>query len=107
MVRRIALTIALGIAVVSISHMADAEERPPIEIGRYQVIVLYNSDASALLVDTVTGRSWVLSGKNARMWSDLNYGKMEGDHLVLTPPPCTQENPSCYFPSTAAGNAAQ
>ena len=103
MVRRIALTIALGIAGVSISHMADAEERPPIEIGRYQVVVLYNSDQIALLLDTVTGRSWILSGKKARAWPDLNYGEAEGKHLALTPPPCTQDNPTCYFSGPNSG----
>jgi hypothetical protein len=100
MVRTIA--IALGIAMVLTSRIVDAEERPAAEIGRYQVVVLYTSDASALLIDTVTGRSWILGGKKARAWSDLNYGKMEGDHMALTPAPCTQDNPSCYFPLTGS-----
>jgi hypothetical protein len=106
MVQRIAIAIALGVLGLPMSGIVAAEDRPQIEIGRYQVIVLYNADASALLIDTVTGRTWVLSGKKARTWSDLNYGKMEGDRLALTPPPCTQDNPSCYFPSTGTGQKA-
>jgi hypothetical protein len=93
MVRTIAIAIALGIAMVPTSRIVDAEERPAAEIGRYQVVVLYTSDASALLIDTVTGRSWVLGGKKAaRAWSDLNFGRLEGDHMALTPAPCTRQS---------------
>jgi len=97
MLQKIGIVLGLGIVLAPMSHAVEAQERPQIEIGRYQVVVLYNSDQTALLVDTVTGRSWILSGKKARTWSDLNYGQAEGNHLALTPPPCTQDNPTCYF----------
>lgn len=99
MLRKIAIVIGLGIALAPSWRVVEAQERPQIEIGRYQVVVLYNSDQTALLLDTVTGRSWMLSGKKARAWSDLNYGPADGNHLALTPPPCTQDNPTCYFSS--------
>jgi len=101
MLRKLAISLGLGIALAS--HVVEAQERPQIEIGRYQVVVLYNSDQIALLLDTVTGRSWILSGKKARAWPDLNYGEAEGKHLALTPPPCTQDNPTCYFSGPNSG----
>ena len=102
MVRRTTIAISFGILAGSASDAVNAQERPQVEIGRYQAVVLYNSDASALLVDTVTGRTWVLSGKKAQSWTDLNYGKVSDGHLVLMPPPCTQDNPTCYFEIPAA-----
>jgi len=103
------IVVASGVLAGSASDVANAQERPQVEIGRYQVVVLYNSDAAALLIDTVTGRSWVLGSKKERSWTDLNYGKMTDGHLVLMPPPCTQDNPTCYFEIPAAkksGDAA-
>ena len=96
------IAIAFGVLAGFASDAVNAQERPQVEIGRYQVVVLYNSDAAALLIDTVTGRSWVLGNKKDRSWTDLNYGKVTDGHLVLTPPPCTQDNPTCYFEMPAA-----
>src|SRR5262245_36614677 len=95
MVPRFAMAIALGIAAASPVGARGGE----VEIGRFQV-VLVNDRAgnSAVLIDTVTGRSWILSGKGDRRWSDLNFGGIENGHLYLTPPGCTYSNPTCYFP---------
>ena len=97
MVLRFAMAIALGIAAAASSQGALAEGQ--VEIGRFQV-VLVNDKAgnSAVLIDTVTGRSWILSGKGDRRWADLNFGGIENGHLYLTPPGCTYSNPTCYFP---------
>src|SRR4029450_11283184 len=97
MVLRLALRGALAVALAATSGSAAAQAR--VEIGRYQV-VLINDKAGhlAVLVDTVTGRSWILNASSDRRWSRLNYGEMPGGLLMLEPAPCTQENPSCYFP---------
>ena len=97
MVRKTTIAIAFSILAGSASDAVNAQERPQVEIGRYQAVVLYNSEAAALLVDTVTGRTWVLSGKKAKSWTDLNYGKVGDGHLKLMPSPCIQDNPTCYF----------
>ena len=95
MVLKFAMAIALGMAAASSAGARAAE----VEIGRFQV-VLVNDKAgnSAVLIDTVTGRSWILSGKGDRRWSDLNFGGIENGHLYLTPPGCTYSNATCYFP---------
>jgi len=86
-----------------------AQERP--EIGRFQAVIPIYGDATALLIDTVTGRTWILSGKKSRTWSDLNYGEVRGGHPLLTPAPCTHDNPTCYFetpkPKASEGAAGQ
>ncbi len=107
MVARFATAIAWGVAVASASHIARAQGQ--VEVGRYQLAIPINSDSTALLIDTVTGRSWVLSGRNDRRWHDLNFGEVKDGHMVLTPPPCTQSNPTCYFalPQDAESPSAQ
>ncbi|HUL09217.1 MAG TPA: hypothetical protein VLV76_23000 [Candidatus Acidoferrum sp.] len=104
--RNLALVSFALVAAIA-SQAAIAQERP--EIGRFQVVIPIYGDATALLIDTVTGRSWILSGKKSRTWSDLNYGEAKGGHVMLTPAPCTKDNPTCYFempkPETAAGEA--
>lgn len=107
MCRRLAL-VSLAFAMATPWHVADAQEHP--EIGRFQIVIPIYGDAAAVLIDTVTGRSWILSGKKSRTWSDLNYGEATGGHPMLTPPPCTQDNPTCYFevskPKPTNGEAA-
>jgi hypothetical protein len=87
--------VAFGIALTATAQVAHAQGQA--EIGRFQIVIPINSDATAILLDTVTGRSWILSGNKARGWADLNYGKVKDGHLVLMPAPCTQDNPTCYF----------
>jgi hypothetical protein len=92
----IRVLIALALAMAAVGRSADAQESRA-EIGRFQVVIPIYGDATAILVDTVTGRSWILSGKKSRTWSDLNYGEARGGHPMLTPAPCTRDNPTCYF----------
>src|SRR6185312_6924482 len=81
MVLRLALRGALAVALAATSGIAAAQAE--VEIGRYQV-VLINDKAGhlAVVVDTVTGRSWILNASNDRRWSDLNYGEMPGGRLM-------------------------
>jgi hypothetical protein len=88
--------IAFALAMAAVGRSAQAQESHP-EIGRFQVVIPIYGDATAILVDTVTGRSWILNGKKSRTWSDLSYGEAKGGHPMLTPAPCTQDNPTCYF----------
>jgi len=103
MIQRFALTAAIATLLAVTSHIGHAWAQA--EIGRYQV-VLINDKAGhlAVLVDSVTGRSWILNANNDRRWSDLSYGEMQGGHLMLLPAPCTQDNPSCYFPPPKSGS---
>jgi len=94
MVDKFAL-ISLGLVLAIPAQSVLAQERP--EIGRFQVVIPIYGDATAILVDTVTGQSWILSGRKDRRWSELNFGEAEGGHPMLTPPPCTQDNPTCFF----------
>ena|SRR5215468_1462776 len=87
--------IALGIAMIERIEIAQAQETP--EIGRFQIAIPIDNSVTAILIDTITGRSWILSGNKALSWTDLNYGKVKGGHMALTPPSCTQDNPTCYF----------
>lgn len=97
MVLRLALRGALAVVLAATSGIAAAQAQ--VEIGRYQVVLVNDKVGHlAVLVDTVTGRSWILNASNDRRWSDLNYGEMPGGRLMLVPAPCTQDNPSCYFP---------
>ena len=68
MILRLALRVALAVAVAATSGIAAAQAQ--VEIGRYQV-VLINDKAGhlAVLVDTVTGRSWILNASNDRFWN--------------------------------------
>src|SRR5215470_4312731 len=92
--------VALGLALAIPARIVQAQDRP--EIGRFQVVIPINGEAAAILVDTITGRSWILSGKKDRRWSELNFGEMKGGHPMLTPPPCTQDNPTCFFEAPKA-----
>jgi len=99
MVVRFALTGALAIALTATSYVAHAGAQ--VEIGRYQVVMINDRAGHlAVLIDTVTGRSWILNASNDRRWSELNYGEMKGGHLLLMPAPCAQDNPSCFFGSS-------
>jgi hypothetical protein len=105
MVLRFALTGALAIALAATSGVAAAQAQA--EIGRYQVVVINDKAGHlAVLVDSVTGRSWILNARNDRRWSDLNYGEMQGGRLMLVPAPCTQDNPTCYFSSPKSAGEA-
>jgi hypothetical protein len=95
MILRVAITGALAIAAAAASQSVHAQGQ--VEIGRYQIAIPINSDSTALLIDTVTGRSWALGSKSDRRWHDLNFGEVKNGHLMLTPQPCTEDNPTCYF----------
>ena len=95
MILRFAVTSTLAIAAATTSQTVHAQGQ--VEIGRYQIAIPINSDSTALLIDTVTGRSWALGSKSDRRWHDLNFGEVKNGHLMLTPQPCTEDNPTCYF----------
>jgi hypothetical protein len=99
---RLALTAVLTTLLAATSCIPHA--RAQAEIGRYQVVVINDRAGHlAVLIDSVTGRSWILNAGSDRRWSDLNFGEMKGGRPMLLPAPCTQDNPSCYFPSPKSG----
>lgn len=105
MVPRLLLMAALATLPAAPSYIAQAHAQA--EIGRYQVVLINDKVGHlAVLIDSVTGRSWILNASNDRRWSDLSFGEMQDGHLMLLPAQCTQENPSCYFPSPKSGGEA-
>jgi hypothetical protein len=95
MISKLAIFTMLPIVASATPQIARAQAQP--EIGRYQLAIPSNKDYTALLIDTVTGRSWILGIRNDRRWHDLNFGEVQNGHLMLMPAPCTQDNPTCYF----------
>lgn len=95
MVLRIVVAAAMGIALLAMPQEAKADGQA--EIGRYQILI-NERGGTAILLDSVTGRSWILGSPRDRKWSDLNFGETKDGHPILTPRLCTEKNPSCYFP---------
>jgi hypothetical protein len=96
MVLRTVFAAAMGIALLATPQ--DAEADGQVEIGRYQILI-NERGGTAILLDSVTGRSWILSSPKDRKWSDLDFGQTKDGHPILTPLLCTEKNPSCYFPA--------
>ena len=96
MISRIVIGAAMSLALLAMPPAARAEGS--VEIGRYQILVNERGGV-AILLDSVTGRSWILGSPKDRKWSDLDFGKTKDGHPILTPLLCTEQNPSCYFPA--------
>jgi len=96
MISRVVIGVAMSLALSAMPPAARAEGAG--EIGRYQISVNERGGV-AILLDSVTGRSWILSSPKDRKWNDLNFGQTKDGHPILTPLLCTEKNPSCYFPA--------
>ncbi|BCH33961.1 hypothetical protein MesoLjLc_58910 [Mesorhizobium sp. L-8-10] len=53
----------------SFASMAQAQEKPPAEVGRY---VLHNGDLNlTFMLDTATGMTWVFNPNDGGSWKEL------------------------------------